>query len=154
LAQAGSTGTVSVTDLAILRRLQAPAVLPPLRGDTTLLRFEDFFNRPVGPRGLVATTRLLALNGQRVRLFGFMVLHDAPLPGGFILAPRSMTLAEKADGQADDLPPAVVYVQAPMPLREQLLPYVPGVLLLEGRLQVGVAAESDGRLSYVRLLLD
>ncbi len=154
LAHGGSVRPYSITDLAVVRRLQIPATPPPLRGDTSLLHFEEFFNRPIGPRGLVATTRLMALDGQRVRLFGYMVLHDVPLSGRFILAPRPVTLAEKADGQADDLPPAVVTVIAPPPFNSTLLPYVPGMLLLEGRLQIGVAAEPDGRLSYVRLLLD
>ena len=113
-----------------------------------------FRSTPVGPRGLEPAPDLLSAAGQRVRVFGYMVLHDNPSPGLFLLAPWPLTLAERADGQADDLPPAVLTVHVPDDRREVPMPYVPGVLMLEGRLEVGAVDEPDGRRSFVRLQLD
>lgn len=144
----------SVADMPVVHRLQAPAVLPALPAGTQMLRFEQFFRTPVGPRGLEPTPTLLALNGQRVRLFGYMVLHDSPAPGVFLLSPMPVTLAEQADGAADDLPPAVVTVRLPSALSGRVAPYVPGILMLEGILGVGDRDEPDGRRSLVRLQLD
>lgn len=144
----------SVDDLPLARRLQAPAVVPPLPPGTRSLRFEQFFRLPVGPRGLEPAAELLAADGQRVRLFGYMVLSDSPLAGSFMVAALPVTLAEQADGQADDLPPAVVTVHLPPADARRPMPYVPGVLLLEGWLDVGPQDEPDGRRSLVRLTLD
>lgn len=144
----------SAADMPLVHRLQAPAVLPVLPASTQVLRFEQFFRMPVGPRGLEPTPTLLALNGQRVRLFGYMVLHDSPSPGVFLLSPVPVTLAEQADGAADDLPPAVVTVSLPKALSGRVAPYVPGILMLEGILGVGDRDEPDGRRSLVRLQLD
>lgn len=118
------------------------------------MRFEQFFRSPVGPRGLEPTPALQALDGKRVRLFGYMVFHDSPQPGGFLLSPVPVTLAEQADGAADDLPPSVLNVRLPAALAARVAPYVPGVLMVEGILGVGARDEPDGRRSFVRLQLD
>lgn len=144
----------AVDDLPVVRRLQAPTVVPPLPAGTNVLRFEQFFRLPVGPRGLEPTAALRALDGERVRLFGYMVLHDAPLPGVFLLSPMPVTLAEQADGAVDDLPPAIVTVRLPAALAGRTPPFVPGILMVEGVLGVGASEEPDGRRSYVRLQLD
>lgn len=144
----------TVADLALIHRLQAPAMLPPLAADTQVLRFEQFFRLPAGPRGLEPTPALLAAAGKRVRVFGYMVLHDDPRPGSFLLTPLPLTLAERADGQADDLPAAMLTVRLPEDPNGRPPPYVPGVLMLEGRLEVGAREEPDGRRSFVRLQLD
>ena len=89
--------------------------------------------------------------------------HDNPIgevfavirsTGSFMVAALPVTLAEQADGQADDLPPAVVTVHLPPADARRPMPYVPGVLLLEGWLDVGPQDEPDGRRSLVRLTLD
>jgi hypothetical protein len=144
----------NVDDLPLVRRLQVPAALPPLVPGTRTLRFEEFFARPVGPRGLEPSAELLALDGARVRMFGYMVLRDSSPAGSFLLAPLPVTLAESADGHADDLPPAVLHVQLPPRLAQRPAPYVPGVLIVEGRLAVGPRDEPDGRRSFVRLDLE
>lgn len=144
----------TLADLALIRQLRAPREVPPLPPGTVQLKFSDFFERPAGPRGLVPTARLRALEGQRVRLLGYMVQQDLPLPGRFLLAQRPVILAERADGAADDLPPDVVYVQFPALSARRVVPYAPGLLLVEGQLRVGAADEPDGRVSYVRLELE
>ncbi len=150
----GAARPWSVEDLPVVRRLQAPGVVPPLPAGTASLRFEQFFRLPMGPRGLEPTATLLGLDGRRVRLFGYMVLHDAPQPGVFLLSPVPVTLAEQADGAADDLPPAVVSVHLPGLLAKRVVPYVPGIVMVEGVLGVGARDEPDGRRSFVRLQLD
>lgn len=144
----------TVADLALIHRLQVPAMLPPLAADTRVLRFEQFFRLPAGPRGLEPTPTLLEAAGKRVRIFGYMVLHDNPRPGSFLLTPLPLTLAERADGQADDLPAAMLTVHLEADSTERPFPYIPGVLMLEGRLDVGQQDEPDGRRSFVRLQLE
>jgi hypothetical protein len=144
----------AVEDLPVVRRLQAPTVVPPMPAGTSVLRFEQFFRLPVGPRGLEPTPALRALDGKRIRLFGYMVLHDAPQPGVFLLSPMPVILAEQADGAVDDLPPAVVTVRLPATLGGRRPPFVPGILMVEGVLGVGASDEPDGRRSFVRLQLD
>jgi len=96
----------------------------------------------------------LGLDGRRVRLFGYMVRSDAPQTGAFQLSSLPVTLAEQADGVADDLPPTVVTVRLPGALADRVVPFVPGILMVEGELAVGARDEPDGRRSLVRLQLD
>lgn len=120
----------------------------------TELRFADLFATPVGPNGLQPGTRLLAADGQRVRITGYMVAQERPRPGRFFLTPRPLVMSEHADGDADDLPPGTVLVLMP-PLERDVTPLrTRGLLQLTGTLQVGREEHDDGRVSWVRLLLD
>ena len=124
-------------------------------GDAPLvLRFRDFYQSPVGPAGLQMSAALHAAHAQRVRLTGYMVTQEMPLTGHFFLTPRPMTMSSHADGEADDLPPSTVLVQMPEP--DQALPVLatPGLLQLTGRLQVGRFEMLDGRVVWLRLLLE
>lgn len=118
------------------------------------LPFAQFFQQPIGPRGLQPTAALRAADGQRVRLVGYMVQQEQPQPGRFLLAPRPVTMSEHADGDADDLPPATVTVLLDAARAHHLVPHRPGRLAIIGRLSVGRAEEADGRVSWVRLQLD
>lgn len=135
--------------------LQVRGELAPL-ADTTDLKFGDFFKRPVGPRGLEATPLLRSLDGQRVRIVGYMVRQDSTLgvTGLLVLAPLPVTMGEEDESFADDLPASAVYVHLAEAQKTQRLPHMPGLMALTGTLQLGAAAESDGRRSMVRLLLD
>lgn len=132
----------------------AAAQQPPAAGDAIELKFRDFFKTPIGARGLEPTETLKAANGKRVRLLGYMVAQEDPQPGWFFLTPRPLTMSEHADGEADDLPPSAVVVRMPPGEREQALPHTRGLLLLTGTLEVGREEMQDGRVSWVRLLLD
>jgi hypothetical protein len=129
-----------------------PSTVPALA--VTELSFDDFYRMPVGPLGLEPTPRLLGLAGQRVRLRGFMVREEEPLPGRFLLTPLPVALSERADGPVDDLPAATVFVHLPSDAAQSLSDYVPGPLVLEGRLELGAFDEADERKSWVRLRLD
>jgi hypothetical protein len=123
--------------------------------DTPLvLRFRDFYQSPIGPAGLQMSAALRAAHAQRVRLVGYMVAQEVPQQGHFFLTPLPVTMSAHADGEADDLPPSTVLVQ--MPESESALPVLatPGLLQLTGRLQVGRFEMPDGRVVWLRLLLE
>lgn len=117
------------------------------------LKFREFFKLPIGPQGLEPTEKLLKLNGQRVRIFGYMVNAEDPSPGPFILAPLVVSMAEKEDGPADDMPATTLFVHIEH-ADKFVVPYVPGLLKLTGTLDLGNQEEPDGRVSAVRLKLD
>jgi len=118
------------------------------------LSFGDFFVQPIGPRGLEPTARLQAAQGQQVRLVGYMVLREQPQAGRFLLTPRPVSMAEEADGAADDLPASAVTVLLPADQRERIVAHRAGPLALSGRLEYGPAEDETGRVSWIRLHLD
>ena len=118
------------------------------------LRFADFFAQPIGARGPQLSAALLAAHNQRARLTGYMVTQERPRPGRFFLVPRPLIRSEHADGEADDLPPSTVLVIMPPAERDLVLPPSRGLLQLTGLLQVGRQEHDDGRISWVRLLLE
>ena len=126
---------------------------PPL-SPAVPLAFSEFFVLPVGPAGLEPTPRLLSLHGQRVRIEGYMVEEEEPYPGLFLLAPFPVALAERADGPADFLPPATLYVYAPEAQRDATSIHHRERLALTGTLELGAREEVNGRFSTVRLRLD
>jgi hypothetical protein len=153
----------------------APLPLPPLPAGVEELRFEDFFKVPVGPRGLELTDRAKSLDGRRVRITGQMAREEvttcnvtprkdakgrplpawmeALVPGRMILAPAPVLLSMCHYGLSDDLPPQTLFVSVPEKIGEPV-PYVRGALTLTGVLSVGPKAESDGRISVLRLELE
>jgi hypothetical protein len=126
--------------------------LPQLPEGVEELRFDDFFVKPVGPRGLVYTEKVRRLDGRRVRILGFMVRRDEAPPGTLLLAPHPIQLHDHEYGLADDLPPGTLTVIVPGETEQ--LPHTPGLLLLTGRLELGSREEPDGRVSTARLFLD
>jgi hypothetical protein len=118
------------------------------------LKFRDIFKLPVGPRGLEPSDRLLALDGQPVRLVGYMVRQPLAVPGSFILAPLPVALGDEDESFADDLPASVVYVHLARESQLAVVGHTPGLLALVGTLRLGSQAEADGRRSAVRLQLD
>lgn len=132
---------------------QLPAKLPRLPKGVTELKFGDMLVRPVGPRGLELTDKVLRLDGQRVRILGYMAHEETPVPGQFLLAPIPVQIHSHDNSLADDLPPGVVHVISPAH-RGQPVPYTPQLLLLTGVLEVGNRAEPGGRVSLARLTLD
>jgi hypothetical protein len=122
--------------------------------DTPLLDWHEVFKLPVGPRGLEPTDRLLHLKDQRVRIQGYMINEEEPVPGLFMLAPTPVAVAELADGPADYLPAVTVFVHLPDTTAQHILTYRPGLWSLDGVLRLGAHHEQNGRISYVRVMLD
>ncbi len=118
------------------------------------LDFRDFYKLPIGPYGLEPTGRLLSLAGKPVSIQGYMVKEENPLPGVFMLASLPVNIPEKEDGPSDDLPGATVFVHMPAEDAKKTLVYRNGLWKLFGTLELGSKEEANGRVSYVRLLLE
>jgi hypothetical protein len=145
---------IASTDIAVPASLAVREELPAPAHGVTALRFRDIYRNPVGPLGLELSERVRALDGQRVRMVGFMVAEEEARPGVFMFAPLPVRIGHDDEGLADDLPPSTVFVHLPT-AAEIVVPHLPGLLQLSGTLSVGAQAESDsGRISTVRLLLD
>lgn len=162
--------------------------LPKIPDGVELLRFDDFYKKPVGKYGLEYSERVQALAGKRVRILGFMVRQEKPVPGLVLLAPYALVTNEAEYGLCDDFPPEILFVHLPegrlagrglgkmdapfaSPLfaetghehchsdhegavaRERSAPWIPGPLLLTGKLETGRREEADGRVSHVRLII-
>lgn len=119
-----------------------------------LLSFKEFFQFPVGPRGLDIHPRLQQANGQAVRLRGYMVQQDhGSQRGQFFFTPRPVQMSEHADGDADDLPPATVLVKLAPAQSTWVVPHTVGLIELAGTLSVGRQEADDGRVTWVQLQL-
>jgi hypothetical protein len=123
--------------------------LPAPPRDVTDLDFAEFFG-PVGDRGLEYSAKLRALDGQRVRLAGFMIREPGRPPGLFRFSSRPLAQGRCA---TDQPPPSTVHVCASADA-VRVVPYQPGRLVLIGRLELGPRLEADGRNSVLRLILD
>jgi hypothetical protein len=117
------------------------------------LRFNEFYKQPIGSKGLEMSAKLGSANGQTVQITGYMVQQEVPHLGRFMLSPRPVQMSEHADGDADDLPAALVTVYLDAAQTNWLVPYTRGLVAITGQLSVGRLEESDGRVSWVRLLL-
>ena len=129
------------------------AVSVPAAADEAVapLRFADFHRRPIGPRGLEPGPRLLALEGQRVALAGYVAHGGERLAQTAVLAPLPVALGDEDESLADDLPAAVAYLHWTDPRLDAALADCAGLLRVTGRLELGARAEADGRRSYVRV---
>ena len=130
---------------------EAPASAPQQAAQPLL--FKDFFQQPLGPKGIQLTNTLLHADGQTVQLTGFMVQQEQPSLGRFMLTPRPVRMSEHADGDADDLPAAWVMVYLDESQKDFAVPHVRGLIAVSGVLSVGRLEESDGRVSWVRMQL-
>jgi hypothetical protein len=127
--------------------------LPPLPSGVTELKFRDLFRQPVGPRGLELSDQVRGLDGQRVRILGYMVEESQPAARRLMLCSMPIKLHEDEWGFCEDLPAAVLYIFVD-PSAPETVPFTPGPLLLTGTLSVGTRLETDQRVSVVRLQLD
>jgi hypothetical protein len=118
------------------------------------LSLREFYKFPAGPRGLEPTEKLLRLKDNHVRIRGYMVKEEEPTAGLFMLAPLPVSLAEKEDGPADNLPAATLFVHLPTADAHKVVAYHPGIWELTGTLKLGNHEEANGRISYAQLILD
>lgn len=152
-AAISTTATTTTPASKESANLIAPAELPPLPAGVTELKFSEFFKQPVGSRGLEMTDKARSLDGKRVRILGYMVRQEKPVPHCFLLTPLPVTLNEEEYGFSEDMPATVLHVFTDSST-PATVPFTPGLLLLAGKLTVGNRPESDGRISSVRLQLD
>jgi hypothetical protein len=134
--------------------LQVRGTLPAPRPGVTDLKFGELFQMPVGPKGLEASDKLKSLVGQRVRMVGYAANAEAPTPGMFILSPLPVALGDEDEKLVDDLPPTAVFVRLSAKYASKAVPNLAGLVVLEGRLELGAQEEADGHVSTTRLVLD
>lgn len=128
--------------------------LPPLPPGVVELNFKDFFQNPVGSRGLEMTDTLRKLDGRRVRLTGYMVQeHHVARPGSFILSAGPVQLDEDEFGQCDDLPASATLVIVPS-AGDRAIPHQAGRIFVTGTLSVGNQAGPGGRAFLARLTVE
>jgi hypothetical protein len=140
------------TLLAFGTNSNSPAAAPRA-SEMAGLEFSELFRAPVGQRGLTISEKAKTLNGQRVRMIGYIVRQEHSLPGMFLLAPIPVQVDQEHYGLADDLPPSTVFVSTPFRSNEPI-PFKPGPVLVTGILRVGNREEADGRISIFRLEMD
>lgn len=109
---------------------------------TQELKFQDMFQMPVGPKGIEASERLSKLDGQRVRMVGFMVRSSEPRLSGFILAPMPVEISDEDEAEADDIPFNAVLVRLPASFAETI-PNLAGLLQISGVLRVASTQDGD-----------
>jgi hypothetical protein len=124
---------------------------PVLSQNSEILAFKSFYKLPVGSQGLEMTDALLSAHGKERKIVGYMVQQERPHLGRFLLSPRPVQMSEHADGEADDLPAALVTVYLDASQSDWAVPHTRGRISLTGTVEVGRLEETDGRVSWVRM---
>ena len=102
--------------------------LPP----ATPIEFSELLR--VEGRGLAPTEKLKALDGERVKIDGFMAQMENPVPGGFWLCPVAVFQDESGAGTGD-LPPHSIFVKV-RSAQEKPVEYLKGLLTVTGVLEL------------------
>lgn len=127
---------------------------PTLSANVPKISLREFYKLPIGPRGIEPTEKLLSLKDKQIRVVGYMVKEEEPTVGLFMLSPVPVSLAEKEDGPADDMPVSTLFVHMPPKDADKAMAYRPGLWELTGTLRLGNLEEANGRVSYTQLILD
>ena len=148
-APGGHATTVTVPSPLAVRKDLGP---PPT--GVTELKFRDVFKMPVGPKGLEPTQKLLALDGKRVRIIGYMVQQESVPKGSFLLSPLPALISDEDESLADDLPATAIQIELPQ-APALAVPQLTGLLQLTGTLRVGMRVDAaTGRATPAQLVLD
>jgi len=117
------------------------------------LRLTEFFQMPVGAKGLAVSAQTENAQGQQVRLVGYVVQQEVATLGQFLLTPRPVLMSQHADGEADDLPPSTLFVRLAPEQQDWAVAHARGLVEVTGTFDVGRKEEADGRVSWFRLQL-
>ncbi len=134
---------------ASARVLRLVPARPPAKQSVASIDFTELYR--FGPKAPEFTPKLLALEGKRVTLLGFMVLMESPVRGGFYLAPYPAASDESGAGRGG-VPPTAVLV-LPKQAEGKEVAYVPGALQVTGVLELG-NREVNGEITSIRLRLE
>ncbi len=104
-----------------------------------------------GPR-LAPSAKASALQGERVRMVGFMAQMEDPPRGAFYLVSHPVR-CDEGGGGTGDLPPDAVRVVVRSAQGEEI-PFYPGPIEVSGVFAIGYEADEEGRTSFFRLVLD
>lgn len=119
-------------------------------GAAVALSFSELFKHPVGPRGLEYSAKARELEGRLVRVCGHVVRQSPPVPWRVLLSPVAVTLHDLEFGLCDELPASAVRLILPR-ATPPVLPPVPGLVTVEGILELGLNEEADGRTTAARI---
>jgi hypothetical protein len=100
---------------------------------------------------LEPSPRLLALNGKRVSIAGFMARQERPPKGAFYLCP-CRTFCDEGSAGVGDLTPDAVLVKV-RGAKDREIAFIPHPIQVSGVLEVGYRQEA-GQVSWIRLTLD
>jgi hypothetical protein len=117
------------------------------------VQFAGLFVTPAGPKGLEYTANIVAFKGQPVRMTGFMVRHVNKDPAVFMLTEYPVSTMEHEYGIVDSVPPNVVHVLVPEQ-EDCGTTWQPYAVTVYGRVELDRRAETDGRISYIRIRAD
>lgn len=131
----------------------SPAIPDAVDLEPPFLKFSEIFVMPVGPKGLEYTDRVKSLDGQKVRMQGYMALRSQMVSGQFIMTPMPIVLHDAEMGPCDDLPPTAVWVHVPG-MGAMVTPHEQGLIEVSGVVSLGPREEADGRVSSIRIELD
>ena len=118
-----------------------------------LINFGDLLQQPIGPKGLEISPIANAMQGQQVRLRGYMVKSEEDMIGHFYFAPVPIQMSEYADGPANALPASAVLVKLDPSQASWAVSHKAGAIVLEGTLQVGRHEDTQGHVSWFQLQL-
>ena len=138
---------LSIAVVVLFALHNANAAEPPL------LNFGDLLQHPIGPQGIEISPNAQALQGQSVRLRGYMVKSEEAAIGQFYFAPVPLQMSEHADGPANDLPASAVLVKLDPSQANWAVSHKAGALVLEGTLQVERHEDTQGTVSWFQLQL-
>ncbi len=133
---------------------QSHVVTTTVSRQVTELRFRDFFRTPAERPGLDISDTLRQADGQTVRLVGYMVQQENPVPGRFLLTPRPMQMSAHTDRDTDDLSSATVMVYLDPSQQDQAVPHVRGLVTVSGMLSLSRHEDCDDRGASAHLQLD
>jgi len=155
VAQPAPLLTAAASDSAKPDRA-ADAPSPPdlsFRTGFAALELESVFVKPAGARGFEFTPEAARLQGQKVRIHGWMVKHLHDDPRILLLNTQPLVLNMSEFGLADDLPPWAMHViLADRPGWAPVWTARP--LEICGTLELGPRQERDGRISHLRLVAE
>jgi hypothetical protein len=117
------------------------------------VQFAELFVMPAGPKGLEYTTNIVARKGRPVRMTGFMVRHVNHDPAVFMLTEHPVSTMEHEYGIVDSVPPNVVHVLLPEQ-KDCGTTWQPYAITVYGRMELDRRAETDSRISYIRIRAD
>ncbi len=149
MSESGAIKPVVLLALSIFALIFEPAVAH----GAEMLELADFYKRPAGMYGMEMSESLRAADRQVRTITGYMVQQQRPHAGRFLLSPRPVLMSEHADGEADDLPVALLTVYLDLDQQSWAVPYTRGLISVTGIVEVGRYEESDGRVSWVRMHL-
>lgn len=126
------------------------AVAPVRSSDPTPLDLGRLYAATAS--GARVAPEVQALRGRRVRVVGYMAkMEDAPR-GAFYLT-RTPVEAEEGGAGTGDLPPGALRVEVPRLAGEEVA-WVPDAIEAVGTLEVGRAEDAEGRVSFLRVVVD